>query len=433
MNKIIDYVLPMGAILIMSRAFPSLDFFYYGITIVLLSVFLLYLLSKTTLQTRFDFIKIYFPKGLNHIINLIALYGFWAMLTTIWSPFPQISIARSIYFFFISISPAILGYYWSNHNRNDLFGYLLPSNIFIVLTSLISLLTSNPPDAWSGGHGLGFMGYTWHQNMLAAAIVFTIPSVLYPMLQVFVLRSGKYRGFVYPTNTWFAFHIILLLLNFYLLIISVSRTGVLTLLIMVVVFIIISLSKKESIIFLFVFFSICTILFSSSEAVREFVFKTERKIGDRRIVNIYETIEAAKNGGLIGIGYGVSQPPSNKKVRGHYILDGKMFVREKMISVLALLEETGIIGLCLFITPILIVLLLLMRRFISLLRSSELDKSKLIMERVNIAALFAVLVSYSFHAQIEGWWLGIGSVWFPLFFIILGQAIMISEKLDYKR
>src|SRR3989304_2116035 len=75
---------------------------------------------------------------------------------------------------------------------------------------------------------------------------------------------------------------------------------------------------------LFLIISASAISFFSSQAVREFVFKTEETIGDRRIVNIRETIEAAKNNGFFGLGYGISQQPGNERVRGHYGQYGKL-------------------------------------------------------------------------------------------------------------
>lgn len=124
---------------------------------------------------------------------------------------------------------------------------------------------------------------------------------------------------------------------------------------MILVFILLSFKKKTALTLMLLIISASAISFYSSQTVREFVFKTESTIGDRRIVNIRETIEASKNGGLFGIGYGISQQPSNDRVIGHYEYGGKLFVREKMISALALVEEVGIVGLGLFLLPIVFV------------------------------------------------------------------------------
>ncbi len=67
---------------------------------------------------------------------------------------------------------------------------------------------------------------------------------------------------------------------------------------------------------------------------------------------------AAQEGGLIGLGYGMSDP--NEKVGGigdHY--EGERFVREKGNSTLALIEETGLIGLILFLFPVFCIVILI--------------------------------------------------------------------------
>ncbi|MCZ7612765.1 MAG: hypothetical protein M5T52_04270 [Ignavibacteriaceae bacterium] len=64
---------------------------------------------------------------------------------------------------------------------------------------------------------------------------------------------------------------------------------------------------------------------------------------------------AAQNGGLTGLGYGMSDPNIKPGSLGdHY--EGERFVREKGNSVLALVEETGVVGLVLFLLPIIYLL-----------------------------------------------------------------------------
>lgn len=65
--------------------------------------------------------------------------------------------------------------------------------------------------------------------------------------------------------------------------------------------------------------------------------------------------KAALNGGLTGLGYGISDPDILLPGTGsHY--DGERYVREKGNSVLALIEEVGFTGLILFLLPLMYVL-----------------------------------------------------------------------------
>lgn len=410
-DRFVAYALPVTAALIICRAFPVLSFFYFGVPLILFSTLVFYLTPARLADNR-----------LRVLLILIGAFGGWAALTSIWSPFPFVSLARTAYFFLISISSILLGYLWCKNKGNDLFGYLLPANIIVVVVSLYSLLTSAPANAWTGGHGLGFMGYAGHQNTLASAIVFTIPSVLLPLLKEIKERI-LYKSQIKSDPGYLAFSTILILsiifiLNLYLLIISVSRGGLMTLIIMLLIFFVLSFNTKAAMLLLFFTVTASAVSFYSSEAVREFTFKTEQNVGDRRIVNIKETIDAAKNGGLFGIGYGVSQPPSSKKIIGHFESNGQLFVREKMIGALALIEEVGLIGLGLFLAIIGFV-------FWHLLTSFKIKNSRLknLNSECEAAFLFAVLIGFCFHAQVEAWWVGVGSFGLPLFFMILGQGV----------
>jgi len=433
LNKFIEYALPLTAALIICRAFPVLSFFYYAVPLLLFLTLAVNLYPHSAFaNAAADRLNLSAAdKHLRTVLFLIATFGIWAAVTSAWSSFPLVTLSRAAYFFLITIPPVLLGYLWSKNERNELFAFLLPANFIIVMVSLYSLITSAPANAWTGGHGLGFMGYAGHQNTLAAAIVFTVPSVLFPLLKeiterlknkdksIIIKTRLTFSIFLIPPVLWLrrAGFILIFILNLYLLILSVSRAGVITLIIMLLVFILLSFNKKTTLLLIFLIISAFAISFVSSQTVREFVFKTEETIGDRRIVNIRETIEAAKNGGFFGLGYGISQPPSNDRVIGHYENNGKLFVREKMIGTLALVEEVGVIGLAFFLAVIGYVFLLLLKTF----KTVTLSLSKGI-QSFNHAhkLLLSVIVAFCSHAQFEAWWVGVGSVQLPLFFMVIG-------------
>ncbi len=41
--------------------------------------------------------------------------------------------------------------------------------------------------------------------------------------------------------------------------------------------------------------------------------------------------------------------------------------------------------------------------------------------RSNAAMVIAVLVALSFHAQIEAWWVGVGSVQLPILYMVMSS------------
>ncbi len=427
-DKFIEYIVPLTAALIICRAFPVLSFFYYAVPFILLFAFILYLAPTFNHNHHPNLTS---NKRLKTLLILLSLFGAWAALTSLWSHFPQVSLTRSAYFLLISIASVMLGFLWAKNERTDLFGFLLPANLIVVLVSIYSLISSSPSDAWTGGHGLGFMGYAGHQNILASAIVFTIPSVFFPLLKEINDRlRNKFKGAVKNANLLLpprliSFYLLLFIFNLYFLLRSVSRAAMLTLTIFFLVFIVFSFNWKTIAVTLLVLISTFAVFFYTTPTVKQFIYKTEKSIGDRRAFNIAATVEAAKYGGLFGIGYGISEHPNDKRVIGHYERGGKLFIREKMISSLALIEETGVIGLILFLLLLFYVLIQLIKKYFLALKISF---SNNVLVRINSSMMIAVLLAYSFNAQIEAWWVGVGSIQLPLFFMLLGQGIQIGAR-----
>ncbi|QQS35717.1 MAG: O-antigen ligase family protein [Ignavibacteriales bacterium] len=420
LNKIISFIVPLTAMLIMCRAFPVLSFFYY-----ILPVILFLTLAFTVYHSYRK--ELHLTKEIKIISLMILSFALWALLTSIWSSYPVVSITRAGYFILISVPLVLLGYFWKRENKNDLFGFLLPANVMVVIVSIYSLLTSSPDDAWTGGHGMGFMGYAGHQNTLASALVFTMPAVIYPLIKLFSDRRQKNDNS--PVKQISAVHLFffvsLLILNLCLTIITVSRGAVLTLLVLAAVFVLLNFRMRTIAVTILIAAVFITVLYFSSEQVRSFTFKTENTIGDRRKININATIEAAKHGGLFGIGYGISETPSDSLTRGRILGDEKRFDREKMISSLALVEETGYVGLTLFLLPIMFVFIKLFKRYSE---SKKLSSSIDLTRRTEAAFAIAVLAALIFHAQIEGWWVGVGSVQLPEFFLMLSvECSMLNE------
>lgn len=162
-------------------------------------------------------------------------------------------------------------------------------------------------------------------------------------------------------------------------------------------------------------------------AVSDYVFKTEINIGDRRGTQIDATISAAKHGGLIGLGYGISDPAL---VRQNDLIEGTRYYREKMISVLALVEEVGVIGLGFFLTIIGYVFWLLFKTFKKPAPNSFRGQHST--GKWQAAFITAILIALSFNAQIEGWWLGAGSWQFLLFFSLIGSTVGIVSNVSIK-
>lgn len=443
--KIVRVVLPLIVLLEIGRTFYHTNAVYI-LSRALLFYFLLFAYFEAKKNKQ---LKVY--------TVLVLLFTLWALATAIWSYDPMITFPRAFYFAYVAIGIAIAGYLWYVYFSKSFLSFLLPANIIIVAISLFSLITNLPADAWTGGCGIGFMGFAPHQNTLGMMILLTIPSVLFPVfsllknkpertketdLSSFHVSHLMFHFFCFPSHisrlTFFhytllssIFYLLLFLLNLYLLILTQSRASVISVLLMVVTFLIFTINWKLLITTGLTLVLFITALFFASPQIKtsvaDYVFKTETTIGDRRSTQIKATLSAAKHGGLIGLGYGISDP---KNINKKDLQEGTRYYREKMISVLALVEEVGVIGLGLFLA----ILGYALWQMVKIVRCKRGDVKR---ERSNIrmeaAFMIAVLVALSFDAQVEAWWLGAGSWQFLLFFAIIGYSIGYTNPLSAEK
>lgn len=249
------------------------------------------------------------------------------------------------------------------------------------------------------------MGFAGHQNTLASAILFTLPGVIALRMTLSEKNkenSKKYYFTIMSILLLFTFNLLLLLLTY-------SRASMLSLIIGILTFLIITKSKKIlavvfslSCIILVLYFTIQPI----NNTFNKWVNKDGGNILDRRIILWEPSFEAAKLGGVLGLGYGVSAPEiKTPALTGSHYEDGR-YIREKGNSILAVIEETGFVGLILFLLPVIYISLKSFR--IKYLKFTD-----------NHAILISALVSLLIHAQFEAWWVGPGSIQFPIFLIIV--------------
>jgi O-antigen ligase len=385
---IFQYSLPVLIIAVVSRTFPVFSFIYY----LVIPLFIFYIFIAFSL-------KLYKQISVGLTLILFA-FPAYCLITSAWSLYPSISVQRSLYLVFIytGLISAVLLY--KKYNKNISLKFLIPANIIVIILSIFSLLTNIPANSWSGGNGLGFMGFAGHQNILAASILFTFPGATALVLNHSAERKKNFKVL--------SFYFLILTFDFLILILTYSRASWFALLIGFITFIIVTKNIKIILSLISLFIIIIIIIFtvpSVKYALDSLQQKGDSPLWSRREILWHPSYEASKLGGLIGLGYGVSAPDiKTPELTGSYYENGR-YIREKGNSVLAVIEETGIIGLLLFLLPIFSIFIKLKIRN-SLLAS-------------HFSLLTAFLVAFLVHAQFEAWWVGVGSVQLPLFYIIL--------------
>ncbi|MDR3610710.1 MAG: hypothetical protein P4L27_09115 [Ignavibacteriaceae bacterium] len=348
----------------------------------------------------FDGLKDLKNKELRLSLLLITTFGLWAMVTSCWSTYPRESYIRSLVFMVSSSSLILGGYCWVKYFREKEFGFLIPLNILLLLVSLFSLMTKIPFDYWAG-YGYGLKSFWGHQNILASLIIFSLPGI-------FMLPVKDKKINILITS-------FLLILNIYILILTHSRTSLAVIILSAFLFALLSKRIKIFAIIMLIFLTlIITYMVNNNfqSHIKNYLFKTEISLLDRKMPVISASYEAAVIGGWKGLGFGVSDNTvlSNLLFNVHYHFEGVRLVREKAVSIYALIEETGWIGLILFLFFVLYLLYLTVKTYLNTMSWSS-------------VMMVCLLIGMSLHAQLEGWWLGVGSVQFPIFMALAGITI----------
>jgi len=403
-------IIPLSAVAILSRTFPIFSYFYYLLPLL----FLLILFAGYKFVIK--------DKALRNILILLFLFGLWCAGTSFWSDYPFVSLSRSGYFIFISLAAVLGGYLWQQIDSDSL-SFLLPANTIIVGLSIFSLITNIPPESWTGGNSKGFMGFAGHQNTLASAILFTLPATINKIPS---LEGNNLSRLGSQAKAERGGLILLLFFNLIILLLTYSRATILALICGVIVFLI--LNKKwntlrYSAAVVLLIFSLIWFSPSLKMEVNKVVRKDFPAFYSTREWMWVPSYKAALNGGLFGLGYGISNPDIIVPGIGSYYDNGR-YIREKGNSFLALIEESGLIGLLLFILPV----VYLFYKYRD--TRYRVPNENLVSDIRNPASgiLLASIAAFIIHSQFEAWMVGVGSIQLPLFFFYTGCMIKTSTK-----
>jgi hypothetical protein len=404
-----------------SRGFPSISFVYFLIYPILVWLVLLYFIVLFRTNKTNNFFEV-LPKWVNKfqkknfeklglkdgIVLSFIMFGLWALITSFWSSDQITTMYRSLFFILLLIGSFIAGRYLTKFKIHQIGYFFLFINLLIVSSNLLSFIIGIPDLPIKGAKYFGFMGFTNHPNKLGQYIFLTFPFALFSIYYLRELFKEK-RGYL------IVLAVLLILSNFYVLWLSKSRASMGALIMFIFVFVIFSINLKK--IFTIVvptIVSLALIIGLSSNLtkyINNFIFKNDSSnIFSSREYLINASYKSALDGGIFGLGYGISSEKYVAKEFGDFRTT-EYFQREKTVSLFAIIEETGIVGMFLFLSGVIAVLV---------------HNFKLLQAHKNSNYFHFYLFTFSFllalnvYAQIESWWIGIGSVPLPLFFILSG-------------
>lgn len=454
-SQVAQLLLSLAVIGTAAKAFPGFEslFFLTPLSLgIILTVFLYSerenFFSRLMPARRMAWFDVSLKTFILYPLSFVLVFALWCLLSTFWSLYPKVTLMRSAYLLFLIITIFVAAYMIDWKQTKYKFAFLLPLNIMIVISSLISLILNIPESACTGGNAKGFMGFTAHQNTLGALILFTSPAVI-ERLYIHYKSSDKKNVFLLTSD------FCILISGCILLTLTYSRASITSFLILIIILLLLQGSKLvlflstvsiTALILSFVFIP------SLRNSMKNIVLKDTQSITETRLPLWQASNEAAQESWFIGLGYGISHPVIKSGGAGDHYENGR-FIREKGNSILAMIEEVGIIGLILFMLPILIVLSTPIKFIWKKGKMEEwknvgIQKNQLPSHRFTHSPLLqfsfspihvsrltfhfslvsAFLLASAFHAQFEAWWIGVGS--FQLFIFI---AILFTLGYDKKQ
>lgn len=363
---------------------------------VLLVMMFVFLSSKVYLMRLMD----------KRLTFLLFIYCGWCFLTSFWSEVPLLSFMKSGIFSIAIFVGIFAGIEWVRVNsKEQALSYLWLFAVVVLLASFFG-----PRSGYNY-----YAGLMSNSNLLGFMIAACFPLLLWKAY----LSQNKKR----------VLYILICLSCFYFILLSMSRASILMLLITLWCFLLsFNLNKKivlllSTTIISLIFIAINpAVLENTTEALKPYINKGGASVLHSRLSVWEDSYEGAIEGGWLGLGYGVSAGFADFNMERGLTAVG--YGREKGNSQLAIIEETGLIGLFLY----LILITYLISKLIIMYFNASNQGDKILIGI--ITGVFSGLIVLSFF---EGWWTSSGSLESIYFWILVGIARGIEISLQNKR
>jgi preprotein translocase subunit SecG len=327
----------------------------------------------------------------------------WALVTYLWSEVPELSLMKAVALALVILAGTGAGYLWVRHHPlESAIAALAPMSFMVLAAAVLGLDTMQNPDAPEGL--TMYQGLTGNSNMFGTLCVMAFPFAAW---KYSCAPSTRWRHF------WGAFA--LLLTAFTLLSNSRAAIGV-------VLFAGLGLFGAPGVrkflpkaIFVFVAFGLLVMVMPDTvrDLENRFVYKSDREGGvtSSRDEAWATSYEQALKGGLIGGGYGVTIG-ALESFEGSLTTTG--YGREKANSQLGIMEETGLVGLALYLGS---TFSLFATLWLARWRCREPRMRKL------MGLMFGMLAGLTFQSVFEAWYNAPGSPECMYYWIMAGIAV----------
>jgi hypothetical protein len=342
----------------------------------------------------------------------LLLYCAWCMTTYSWSDVPKLSIEKAVAFSLVAVAFVCAGQDWIRERGSlKALACLIPVAAIALFAGIMG----------RGGGGVAtrqqsmalYQGLTDNPNMLGSLIVMALPVLLW--------AAYYYRARPQIRWLWFA----LLALAVILLAKTYSRAAILSAGMLGIGFCLsLKLSKTGFVLVLIA----AALLFvgAISSAVLDTTYKDYILKGSTQEQGIFfsrgqvwqQSYDNAQQGGWFGAGYGVTVGETD--FQGGATAVG--YGREKGNTQLAIVEETGIVGLVLYF-------ILLLALFMPLLRAHLREKNPDI--KVVLGIVIGALAGLTVMSVFEAWWVAPGSAESAYFWSLAGVGLGLTQSLAF--
>jgi len=390
--------------------FPLTLFAFMGVTIHFVSVVF-------TVNTRWFFILLLCGQSLlaihlgnrdRFVVFALSAYLVWCVMTSYWSESVDLSLAKSIAMVIVVFSMVLGGKNWVlRQGEQKALDYLIPTALVGLVAAGMGYFFS--PFAYDGEL---FQGFVYGANMLGSLLGMGLPWFLW--VAYVNNRVPRWR-FVWGVAPGLVLLFILMSQSRAALLMALFSVGGL----------VVSLSKRNLLIY------ICALVLLGSlgawlrpdyleEAVQQAVYKHGDEIFYSRKQVWEESWAGAQQGGWLGGGYGVSIG-SDSWSQG---LTAVGYGREKGSSQLAIIEETGVVGLCLYLS---LLVAIGSRIVYAFLHTQNLDL------KVSLGVVSGAWFGMHAQAIFEAWWVAPASPESVAFWALTGVGLGLCTLVDRKK
>jgi len=341
-----------------------------------------------------------------------AIYFIWCLVTASWSLVPELSLTKSAALGGVMFALILAGYDWAR--RHDLSESLNFMWGYAAVSLLVGILGPAGTPAAPDGSIVLYEGATGNPNMLGSMMATSTPLVVWLLYRDWHDKNRRmlwgallasYSVILYLTTSRAAYLAFVGILTGFLLALGMRRY--------------ISLAVVAA--------SITGILALMAPALTESIVNRnvykyaseEQGVFFTREQGLEETYNAAVEGGWIGVGYGVSVNDTNFVVGVTAVGYG----REKGNAQLAIIEETGIVGLILYV----ILMFTVFSELVGALRACRIKEHKVLM-----GVFIGTLVGMIANSMFEAWWVAPGSPEFVYFCAMSGTALGVAQAIRDK-